>query len=72
MKMIRHDYPLLHQWLRTLYWDTSEKTNGGAFQKTTDFSSIKLGYANAQKWPIVPKGPLPNILPLDEGKVNGK
>ncbi|KAJ9640113.1 hypothetical protein H2201_008628 [Coniosporium apollinis] len=36
LKMIRHDYPKLHEWLRRLYWDESEKTNG-AFKNTTRF-----------------------------------
>ena len=35
LKMIRNDYPRLHLWLRNLYWDTSSRTNGGVFHKTT-------------------------------------
>jgi putative glutathione S-transferase len=37
LKMIRHDYPRLHSWLRRLYWDESEQTAGGAFKNTTKF-----------------------------------
>ncbi|KAJ8612049.1 hypothetical protein MRB53_037600 [Persea americana] len=33
--MIRHDYPVLHAWLRNLYW------NEPSFQKTTNFKHIK-------------------------------
>lgn len=41
--MIRHDYPKIDAWLRRLYWDESERTNGGAFKKTTDFDVFKQG-----------------------------
>ena len=34
VKMIRHDYPGIHKWLRTLYWDESEETRG-VFKSTT-------------------------------------
>lgn len=37
LKMIRHDYPRLSKWLRRLYWDEGEETNGGVFRKTTNF-----------------------------------
>jgi putative glutathione S-transferase len=40
LKMIRHDYPNIHRWLRTLYWDEGDMTNGGAFKKTTKFSAV--------------------------------
>jgi glutathionyl-hydroquinone reductase len=40
LKMIRHDYPRLDKWLRTLYWDEGDRTNGGAFKKTTYFDSV--------------------------------
>ncbi|KAL6704977.1 hypothetical protein ACN47E_007380 [Coniothyrium glycines] len=64
LKMIRHDYPRIHDWLRRLYWDESERTNGGAFKKTVDFSAYKEGYSRAIKAKIVPVGPVPDILPL--------
>jgi putative glutathione S-transferase len=35
IRMIRHDYPRIHRWLRRLYWDESERRRGGAFKKTT-------------------------------------
>ncbi|KAF2854180.1 hypothetical protein T440DRAFT_486779 [Plenodomus tracheiphilus IPT5] len=37
LKMIRLDYPHLHDWLRRLYWDDGASTNGGVFRKTTNF-----------------------------------
>jgi glutathionyl-hydroquinone reductase len=37
LRMIRHGYPRIYRWLRTLYWDESDKTNGGAFKNTTHF-----------------------------------
>lgn len=65
LKMIRMDYPRLHAWLRKLYWDESEMTNGGAFKTSTNFPVIKAAYANvAGGNAIVPAGPVPYILPL--------
>lgn len=40
LKMIRHDFPNIDRWLRRLYWDQSEATNGGAFHTTTHFQSV--------------------------------
>jgi putative glutathione S-transferase len=40
IKMIRHDYPRLHEWLRKLYWDESERTKGGAFKRTVRFDQV--------------------------------
>jgi glutathionyl-hydroquinone reductase len=37
LRTIRHGYPRLSRWLRNLYWDESDKTNGGVFKKTTYF-----------------------------------
>ncbi|KAI9805244.1 MAG: hypothetical protein M1833_005697 [Piccolia ochrophora] len=65
LKMIRHDYPRLHAWLRRLYWDDSDETNAGAFRNTTHFEHIKRGYCKVQKIPVLPAGPDPNILPID-------
>ncbi|RAQ99216.1 glutathione s-transferase [Stemphylium lycopersici] len=64
LKMIRHDYPRLHTWLRKLYWDESATTNFGAFKKTVDFEEYKIGYMKAVKAKIVPVGPKPDIMPL--------
>lgn len=64
IKMIRHDYPFLNTWLRKLYWKID------AFKSTTDFDHIKKHYTTSHKsinpYGIIPLGPLPNILPLDE------
>lgn len=70
LRMIRHDYPRLHAWLRRLYWDRGTATNGGAFGKTTYVDCFKAGYAQVQKTNIVPVGPLPDVMPWDE-KVDG-
>lgn len=40
LKMIRVDYPLLHTWLRRLYWDEGPETAGGAFGKSTQFDVV--------------------------------
>lgn len=75
VKMIRHDYPLLHSWLRRLYWDGDE--NGqfrGAFYRTTEpwLAHYAYGYAHS-RWKIVnqesgslvvPLGPAVKMLPL--------
>ena len=37
LKMIRHDYPALSRWLRTLYWNGAKVKNGEAFKDTVDF-----------------------------------
>ncbi|KAL2416462.1 Glutathione S-transferase omega-like 2 [Exophiala dermatitidis] len=77
LKMIRHDYPRLSKWLRNLYWDESERTNGGVFKKTTYFDVYKHGYLRArsrQLWEgndqgkplVIPRGPLPDIEPLTD------
>jgi putative glutathione S-transferase len=42
LKMIRYDYPRLHDWLRNLYWDENKTTNGGAFKSTVDFQAVCL------------------------------
>ncbi len=77
LKMIRHDYPRLSKWLRNLYWDTSDRTNGGVFKKTTFFEVYKYGYLRAKGrqihggsdlgWPVIlPRGPVPDIEPLTD------
>jgi glutathionyl-hydroquinone reductase len=61
LKMIRHDYPNIHRWLRSLYW------NYPAFKDTTNFDHIKGGYYSLKKVNasgVVPKGPLPNIIEI--------
>ncbi|KAF2648480.1 glutathione transferase [Lophiostoma macrostomum CBS 122681] len=79
LKMIRYEYPRLHLWLRNLYWDQSERTHG-AFHSTVRFDLVshtsgrkrarvdipqyKEMYAYATVSKVIPKGPLPHILPL--------
>ena len=41
LKMIRHDYPRLHLWLRNLYWNSGKTTNGSAFKDTVDFYAVR-------------------------------
>lgn len=65
LKMIRYDYPHLHDWLRRLYWSEGPETAGGVFRQTTHFDVIKSGYTTvAAGNSIVPVGPLPSILPF--------
>lgn len=63
LKMIRYDYPNIHNWLRLLYW----KIPG--FKETTNFEHIKKHYTKSHPAinpnGITPIGPLQNILPLD-------
>ncbi|KAI9725407.1 MAG: hypothetical protein M1828_003257 [Chrysothrix sp. TS-e1954] len=63
LRMIRDAYPNLDRWLRRLYWDEGPETSGGAFKKTTHIGIFKKGYAVAAKWPVVPAGPKPDVLP---------
>lgn len=64
IRMIRHDYPHIHNWLRLLYW----KIPG--FKETTDFEHIKYHYTKSHiqinPLSITPVGPLPDIFPLDD------
>ncbi|MCO5565426.1 hypothetical protein L7F22_019099 [Adiantum nelumboides] len=66
IKTIRDGYPNIHKWVRQLYW----KEGAGAFKDTTEFESIKAHYyqSHPQINPtrIIPAGPHPYILPLDE------
>lgn len=58
---IRHNYPNLNRWMRTLYWERP------AFEETTNFEHIKHHYytSHPQINPtrVVPIGPLPPIEP---------
>lgn len=60
---IRSNYPHLHTWLRKLYWTLP------AFKETTHFDSIKHHYfcshVGINPTRVVPRGPVPNILPPD-------
>ncbi|CAI8496952.1 hypothetical protein CAS74_004639 [Pichia kudriavzevii] len=62
IRMIRHDYPHIHQYLRNLYW------NHDAFKSTTNFDHIKFHYTKSHPsinpHGITPLGPVPHILPL--------
>ncbi|KAG7880701.1 hypothetical protein KL905_002675 [Ogataea polymorpha] len=66
LKMIRYDYPHIHQWLRELYWTIP------SFKDTTNFSHIKLHYTKSHvginPHHITPIGPIPNIVPLGKFK----
>ena len=62
IKMIRHDYPNINQYLKELYW------NNNAFKDTTNFDHIKSHYTKSHTeinpHGITPLGPIPNIMPL--------
>lgn len=64
LRDIRGGYPYLHKWVRNLYW------NHPAFHDTTEFTHIKRHYTMSHKqinpYSIVPVGPEPPLLPLDE------
>jgi len=64
LREIRSGYPALHKWVRELYW------NVPAFHDTTQFEHIKKHYTTSHKQinplGIVPLGPVPDILPLNE------
>jgi putative glutathione S-transferase len=57
--MIRYSYPVLHNWLKHLYWDHE------AFNETTDYKHIKENYSKSHTdinpKRITPVGPWPNI-----------
>ncbi|KAI0198925.1 ubiquitin-activating enzyme E1 1 [Astrocystis sublimbata] len=64
---IRSGYPLLHAWMRNLYWN-----HAAAFKDTTNFLHIKNHYTKSHTqinpYSICPVGPVPDVLPL-EGEV---
>ncbi|KAF3767746.1 hypothetical protein M406DRAFT_254574 [Cryphonectria parasitica EP155] len=64
IKDIRSGYPHIHKWMRNLYW------NVPAFKETTNFLHIKNHYTKSHTqinpYSITPRGPLPDILPLDK------
>lgn len=62
IKMIRHDYPYIHDWMRNLYWTVP------GFKDTTNFEHIKKHYTKSHiainPHQITPLGPVPHVLPL--------
>ncbi|KAK6348785.1 S-glutathionyl-(chloro)hydroquinone reductase, variant 2 [Orbilia blumenaviensis] len=64
IKMIRHDYPVIHKWMQHLYWDIP------AFKDTCNFEHIKKHYTKSHTqinpFSITPVGPVPDILPKSE------
>jgi putative glutathione S-transferase len=40
LKMIRTGYPLLHNWLRRLYWGNDPSIRSGVFKETTHFNCV--------------------------------
>ncbi|KAK6511998.1 S-glutathionyl-(chloro)hydroquinone reductase [Arthrobotrys musiformis] len=64
IKMIRHDYPVIHKWMQHLYWDIP------AFKDTCNFEHIKKHYTKSHTQinplSITPVGPVPDILPKSE------
>ncbi|KAL3427418.1 Glutathione S-transferase omega-like 2-like protein 1 [Phlyctema vagabunda] len=64
LRTIRDGYPYMHKWLRNLYW------NVPAFGETTEFTHIKnhytMSHTQINPFSIVPVGPEPPILGLDE------
>lgn len=71
LKMIRHDYPRIHRWLKRLYWNTSNVANGQVFKETTAFEVYRYGYIRARQrqvmkdttdaLPVMPRGPTVGI-----------
>ncbi|EGP89114.1 unnamed protein product [Zymoseptoria tritici ST99CH_1E4] len=57
--MIRYSYPILHNWLKSMYW------NEHAFRSTTNFRHIKENYTKSHyhinPLAITPVGPWPDI-----------
>ncbi|KAL2069233.1 hypothetical protein VTL71DRAFT_15571 [Oculimacula yallundae] len=56
---IRHDYPLLNEWLKNLFWNVK------GFKETTDFRHIKENYTKSHNdinpKAITPLGPIPHV-----------
>lgn len=45
--MIRREYPVLHNWLKGMYWNHEE------YRNTTNFKHIKENVSNASNWSIM-------------------
>ncbi|KAF1848646.1 uncharacterized protein K460DRAFT_276582 [Cucurbitaria berberidis CBS 394.84] len=56
---IRHDYPVLNNWLKNLYWNVE------GFKESTDFQHIKENYTKSHgdinPLSITPLGPYPDV-----------
>ncbi|KAH6658506.1 glutathione S-transferase [Truncatella angustata] len=56
---IRGNYPVIHEWLKNLYWNVK------GFKETTDFKHIKENYTKSHDkinpLAITPMGPYPNV-----------
>lgn len=56
---IRHDYPVLNNWMKNLYWNVS------GFRESTDFKHIKENYTKSHydinPKAITPMGPFPDV-----------
>ncbi|RKK66113.1 hypothetical protein BFJ69_g15701 [Fusarium oxysporum] len=67
---IRSGYPVIHDWLRRMYWDVA------ACRDTTHFQIIKDNYTkdqtNINPFAITAMGPVPHILPKDEEVASAK
>ena len=68
LKMVRHDYPRLHAWLRRLYWDEGTETNGGAFRETTWFNHVS-GSAIFFLWSVRVRRLTFEFGQIDQGRV---
>jgi len=74
--MIRHNYPMLHNWLKNLYW------NVPGFNESTDFKHVKENYTKSHyginpkgitpmgPWPYVEEGYEPDWSKLKPGRVD--
>ncbi len=56
---IRHDFPIINNWLKNLYWNVK------GFRESTDFKHIKEGYTKGNPdinpLAITPLGPYPEV-----------
>lgn len=76
--MIRYSYPVLHNWLKNMYWGHA------AYKETTDFRHIKENYTKSHgdinplaitpvgPWPDVEKGYEQNWGKLEVGSIDMK
>lgn len=66
--LIRFGYPKIHRWAQNLYWNVPE------FRETTNFKHIKGHYFMSltmiNPTGIIPDGPYPNILPIENSAAN--
>ena len=66
LKMVRHEYPHVNEWMKRLYYDKSEVTRG-AFRSTTNFDQVSQQDEELQKCTLGTRGTYLRVHSDQEG-----